>query len=194
MKKGILLVLLLTFISTLSISQELPDGQILWSSENRLSEKDFQIKINSNSNSAVFSQFYITHSINGFDFLKKNLNQRIKNIFIGNASWIDTTKTKGTYKLIEYQQMQFDLAEIYTRTFRKRILIKKNEIVKGTKIIEKINDEVMTEFSETRLDLEKETEGGQNKLEVNNWKKRIELELKELIEFKYENKKKIKLK
>ena len=62
------------------------------------------------------------------------------------------------------------------------------------RIIEKINDEIMTEFSNSRLELEKQTQSGQDSLMIENWKKQVDLKLKELDEFRYENTKKIKLK
>ncbi len=177
----------------LSFGQELQDGQKRWSSDTKLTIEDFKIKISDENNDAVFSQFMISHSIGGFDFMKRNLNQKIGNIFLGNASWIDTTKVENIQKQIDFQQMQFDLAEIEARKFRKRVLKDKSQIAKGFDIVNKINNEIMTEFSEIRLEFMKETESGRNEEKVEKWKKKIATELKDLDEFSFENKKKIKL-
>ncbi|WP_411767695.1 hypothetical protein [Winogradskyella sp. A3E31] len=176
-----------------TFGQNLQEGQKRWSSEEKLTIKDFKIKISDENNDAVFSQFTILHAIGGFDFMKRNLNQKIENIFLGNASWIDTTKVDDIQKQIDFQQMQFDLAEIHARKFRKRALENKKEIAKGFDIINQINNGIMSEFSEYRLELVKETEGGRNEQKIKEWKKRIAKELKSLDEFRYENKKKIKL-
>ena len=176
-----------------TFAQSPQEGQKRWSSEQKLTIDDFKIKISDENNDAVYSQFMISHAIGGFDFMKRNLNQKIENIFLGNASWIDTTKAAEIQKQIDFQQMQFDLAEIHARKFRKRALENKKKIAKGFDIVSQINNEIMTEFSESRLKLIKETEGGQNQEKIEEWKEKIATKLKELYEFRYENKEKIKL-
>lgn len=180
-------------ISSLSVTfgQNLQEGQKRWSSDQKLTLEDFKINISDENNDIVFSQFMISHANGGFDFMKRNLNQKIENIFLGNASWIDTTKLADIPRQIEFQQMQFDLAEIHARKFRKRALENKGQIAKGFDIINQINNEIMTEFSKSRLVLVKETENGRNEQKFAEWEEKIETELKELNEFSYENKKKI---
>ncbi|MBU2938763.1 hypothetical protein KO494_04325 [Lacinutrix sp. C3R15] len=193
MNKIIIGLILIIGSMNLTFGQSLQEGQKRWSSEHKLTIDDFKIKISDDNNDAVYSQFMISHAIGGFDFMKRNLNQKIENIFLGNASWIDTTKVAEIQKQIDFQQMQFDLAEIHARKFRKRALENKKKIAKGFDIISQINNEIMTEFSESRLELIKETEGGQNEKKIEEWKEKIANELKVLYEFRYENKKKIKL-
>ena len=191
--KGQYLGLILSIIClNLSFGQKLQEGQKRWDSEKKLTINDFKIKISDENNDAVYSQLVISNSAQGFDFLKRNLNSNVENIFLGNASWIDTTKVKNIDKQIEFQQIQFDLAEIQARKFRKKLFIKKWKISKGFDIMNKISNEIMTEFSETRLELIKETEGGHNEEKLSEWKEKIVNELKELNEFRFENKKKIK--
>ncbi|WP_111709835.1 hypothetical protein [Lutibacter citreus] len=194
MKRIFLGIIISIVCLNLSFGQELQDGQKRWSSSSKLTINDFKIKISDQNNDAVYSQFMISHSIGGFDFMKRNLNQKIGNLFLGNASWIDTTKVESIEKQIDFQQMQFDLAEIQARKFRKRILKDKREISKGFDIVNKINNETIAEFSVIRLKLMRETESGRNEKKVAEWKEKIESELKELNEFRFENKKKIKLK
>jgi hypothetical protein len=181
------------FCLHVSFGQELPKGQKRWSSNNKLSLKDFKIQIDSSNNNAVFSQFMISHAIGGLDFMKRNLNQKIENIFLGNASWIDTTRINTIEKQIDFQQMQFDLAEIQARKFRKRILTNKSKITKGFDIVNKINNEIISELAEIRLELIKDTENGRNAKKVEEWRKKIATELETLEEFRFANKKKIKL-
>ncbi|TXD56116.1 hypothetical protein ES044_17375 [Polaribacter sp. IC066] len=194
MKEKYLGIILSIICFNLSFGQKLQDGQKRWNSEKKLTVNDFKIKISDENNEAVFSQFVISYSAQGFDFLKRNLNNKIGNIFFGNASWIDTTKVKDIDKQLKFQQAQFDLAEIQARKFRKELFIKKWKISKGFDIMNKISNEIMTEFSEIRLKLIRETEGGQNKQKFSEWKEKIENKLKELNEFRFDNKKKIKRK
>ena len=136
----------------------------------------------------------VTSFTQGFDFLRRNINNRIENLFLGNASWIDTTKIRNIDKQIEFQQTQFNLAEIQARNFRKRLFIKKWKISKGFKIMNKISNEIMAEFSEKRLKLMRETESGRNQKKLTEWNEKITNELEELYEFRFENKKRIKRK
>ncbi|WP_148870429.1 hypothetical protein [Tenacibaculum adriaticum] len=191
MKKRILLITLL--ISSISFSQNLLSGQKRWSSVDKLTVDDYKIKISDSSNDAIYTQLVISHEAKGFDFFKRNLNQRVSSIFLRNASWIDTTKIKDIHKHIDFQQIQFDLSEIYTRKFRKRLLKNKNKIANGFNVLNQISNEIMAEFSNERLLLAKETRRGLNDKKIAEWKEKIALELNNLNEFRYENKKKIKL-
>jgi hypothetical protein len=193
MGKKFLIITLSLIYFNLSFGQNLQDGQKRWSSENKLSIDDFKIKISDQNNDAVYSQFKISHAISGFDFLKRNLNQKVENIFLGNASWIDTTKIESIPRQIDFQQLQFDLSEVYVRKFRKRVLEDKGQIVKGFDIINEIDNEIMEEFSEKRAELMKETESGRNQEEVLIWKEWIADQLAVFNEFSYDNKDKIKL-
>ncbi|TYB76934.1 hypothetical protein [Bizionia myxarmorum] len=191
MNRIILGILVSAICLNFTFGQELQDGQKRWSSDTKLTIDDFKIKISDNSNDAVFSQFMISHAIGGFDFMKRNLNQKIGNIFLGNASWIDTTKISGIDKQMDFQQLQFDLAEIQARKFRKRVLKDKRLISKGFDIVNQINNDIMEEFSEMRLDLMRETESGRNDQKVEEWRQKIATDLKELDEFRFDNKNKI---
>lgn len=186
------LVLIICFISN-TIGQNLQEGQLRWSAEQNLCVDDFKIKTSNGNNADVYSQFMISHTIGGLDFIKRNLNQKIENIFLGNASWIDTTKINNIHKQLKFQQLQFDLAEVSARKFRKKVLENKKKIAKGFDIINQINNTIMTEFTESRLKLFQESNGGQNEEKIEEWQQKIATKLKELFEFRFENKKKIKL-
>ena len=191
--KTILIALILGVIPFLSVlAQNLQEGQKRWSADSQLTIDDFMIKISDENNDPVYSQFVISHAINGFDFLKKNMNQKIENVFYGNASWIDTTRVDHIKKQVEFQQLQFDLAEVYTRKFRKRVLENKGQIAKGFDIINQISNEIMSELSVSRLQLVQETPSGANEEKLAEWEERITNDLNELEEFSYENKKPIK--
>ena len=194
MKKILIGIILSIFFSNLSFGQELQNGQKRWSAKEKLTSEDFKIKISDENNPTVYSQFMISYAAQGFDFLKRNLNSKIENLFLGNASWIDTTKVESIKKQIEFQQTQFDLAEIQARKFRKRLFIEKWKISKGFDIMNAISNDIMAEFSEIRLKLIQETQRGTNEQKVFEWNQKIANELKELNEFRFDNKKKIKRK
>lgn len=192
--KRFFLGFILALISfNLSFAQELQDGQKRWSSETKLSLDDFKIKVSDGTNEIAYSQFMITHAIGGLDFMKRNMNQKVGNIFLGNASFIDTTRVENIKEQLDFQQMQFDLAEIQARNFRKRVLKDKSQLTKGFDVINKINNEIMSELSEMRLTLMRETDTGRNEQKVAEWKEKIKIDLNALDDFRFENKEKIKL-
>lgn len=193
MKKMISGFLIALFCLNFGVAQNLQDGQKRWSSEDKLTVDDFKIKIADEKSDLVFSQFAINYEIGGFDFFTKNLNQKVHNIFLGNASWIDTTKIEAVDKQIEYQQSQFDIAEIYTRKFRREVLKNKTELIKGFEIVKQIDNKIMAGLSEERLRFIKETENGNNLAKLQEWREKIAFELEDLNEFRFENKTKIKI-
>lgn len=192
--KKLLLVTLLTVVGLNScFAQELQDGQKRWSSDTKLSIDDFKIKVSDANNEVAFSQFMITHAVGGLDFMKKNMNQKVGNIFLGNASYIDTSKVENIQKQIDFQQMQFDLSEIQARNFRKRILKDKSKLTKGFDIANQINNEIMAELTQMRMDLMRETNGGRDEQKISEWKERIATKLNVLHDFRFENKEKIRM-
>lgn len=183
-------------ISFLSVDgQELLDGQKRWSSENKLSINDFNIKVSDNYNEAIYSQFMISNQVGGFDFLKRNLNKKVQNLFLGNASWIDTLMvSKNINEKLKLHQLQFDLSEVYARKFRKRLLINKGKIAKGFSIVSELSNKIMSEYSKESSLLMRETKRGDDKEKLDSWSKKINQWLEELNEFRYENRKRIKIK
>ncbi|MDY0780020.1 hypothetical protein [Tenacibaculum sp. IB213877] len=176
------------------VGQDLISNQKLWSETNKLKAEDFKLKLENQSSDVIGSQFLISYEAKGFDFLKRNLNQRVKNIFISNSSWIDSSKTDDINLHIEFHQLQFDLSEIYTRKFRKRLLINKKKISKGFDEVNKIHNEISEEFTKERMLFINETKSGRNKTQLDEWKLKIKEQLLSLHEFRFENTKKIKLK
>ncbi|MBJ6366808.1 hypothetical protein [Snuella sedimenti] len=118
MNRIIIGLILTTGSLNLAFGQSLQEGQKRWSSDQKLSFEDFKIKISDENNDVIFSQFMISHAIGGFDFMKRNLNQKIENIFLGNASWIDTIKISDIQKQIDFQQMQFAFKILQVRRSR----------------------------------------------------------------------------
>ncbi|SCY36116.1 hypothetical protein SAMN05192588_2480 [Nonlabens sp. Hel1_33_55] len=190
-----ILVLLVLMTSSLVIAQNVSDNEKLWTSNEKLTMDDFELQsIANQSSDKIYSQFAITHSISGFDFLKRNFNQKIENKFITNASWIDTTQTVNEIESqIEYQQLQFDMAEVQARKFRKEAFINRKSILKGTDGIENLSNQMMNEFSRQRLALMQETDSGRDNAKVQEWKARTAEQLQSLDQFRFENTKRIRL-
>ena len=187
------ITVLFLLISVSVFGQRLQQGQKLWSASNPLEIANFKMKINDTENEALYSQFSMSYQVSGFSFLSKNFNQKILNIFLGEASWINETVLENQQAQLAFQQLQFDLSEVYTRKFRKQALIEKKKVLKGFDHLQVISNKLMSEFSQERALLIKETGSGRNTQKLSEWKERIQGKLNALNEFRYENKKKIKI-
>ena len=188
-----LLIALAVFQMCLSLAQEVQPGQKAWSAEDKLTLEDFSLKVEGDGIDPIYVQFGIGYEAQGFDFLKRNFNQSVKNVFMGHASWVDTTYSGDINQQIAFQQMFFDLAEVHARYFRKRLLQERKQMIKGLGIVNKLNDEALANFSKDRLLIIKETKHGTDKEKIKEWNEKIQADLKALDVFRYDNTKKIKL-
>ena len=183
MRSWILIVFLLAFNPLLG-QTAVDENRIFWSETRKLAVNDFGIKTQEGESNSSFAQFSMDYEIRGFDFMAKSFNKKVRNYFIKSASWIDTTNNVSVS--LRYLQTVFDLSEIYTRQFRK--LLKKNrmKIGYGMKIIEELNDKIVTDLSNRRLGYERDTKSGTLLDKQAEWELQIQKELRELKEFAYE--------
>lgn len=154
-----------------------------WSAINKLTLNDFAIKTKNFESSAAFAQFSIDYKVGGFDFLTRNFNKKVNNSIIKTASWIDTTS--DIIQLLIYQQTLFDISEIYTRQFRKLLTENRKKILKGSKIIEELNNQIMTAFSKRRIGYDRETKFGTDVAKQKDWEIQVQKELLLLNSFAY---------
>ena len=193
MKKALFILFIFVNFVNAIVAQELVNGQKRWSITDKLTIQDFKFSPPVSSQEIAYSQFIIAHKINAFDAMKRNLNQRVDNIFHGRGSWIDTLNIENIEGVLGFQQLQFDLAEVQARKFRKQLLENKGKILGGFEIVNQISDDIMTEFTEIRAHMVAETDYGRNEKAVKLWEDKIAAELKQLDQFRYENTKRIKL-
>ncbi|OJW76356.1 hypothetical protein [Spirosoma sp. 48-14] len=178
--KNISIILLLVGVSSAVFSQTNKD-YLAWSSTRRLTVNDFEIKTETVKNHPSFAHFVITYNVKGFDFMAKNFNKKISNYMIKSASWIDTSYNVSTS--LKYQQTLFDMAEVYTRRFRKELRENRKKIAFGTDFIDKMNSDIMDEFTKRRLVYDSETKFGSDALAQKRWEIDIQMELDTLKEF-----------
>ena len=157
---------------------------MLWSSTRKLTADDFAIKTKRLESSSSFAQFSLDYQVNGFDFLTKNFNRKVRNNFLSLASWIDTANNLNQSLL--YQQTLFDICEIYARHFRRGLKENRKQLAKGTKIVEELNSRYMTEFAKRRIAYDRETNFGINNLTQKEWELQIQTELADLADYAYE--------
>lgn len=182
MKKTILNFLLFLTLSTIAFGQN--DIEILrWSPTSKLTLIDFGIRTTQLETTTSFGQFSISYKVNGFDFMTKNFNKKVENLFIKSASWIDTTSS--IQQSLIYQQTLFDISEIYARQFRKALRDNRKKIISGSNFIEDLDQKYMTDFSKRRIAYDRETKFGTDTEKQKEWEIQIQKELTDLNDFGY---------
>ena len=182
--RQIFFTVILFSINYCGLSQNHPDF-LYWSATNKLTVDDFGIKKNNSQSGSCFAQFSMECSVTGFDFMTKKFNKKVRNAIIKTASWIDTTYNVD-YSL-RYQQTLFDLAEIYTRRFRKELRENRKQIAKGLAIVEELNSKISADFAKRRLQYDSETKSGTDNEKQLIWEDLIRKELQELDDYSYDN-------
>lgn len=187
------LILLAGLLCTLLLSGQEPETvEKTWSAAAPLTIADFKMPIQKPGGSPCYAQFSLNYSLRGFDYLKRNFNQKVTNVMLTNASWIDTG-AGDLNRMLLYQQILFDLQEVYAREFRKRLLENRKQLMRDNKLIDAIEAGIMEEFSEQRALFEQESDGGTNREAMIRWKQDVRLRLKSLQTYRYENEERIKL-
>ena len=176
-------------------AQNLLEGQKLWDADHPLTVNDYSVAINDANNEPIYGQFTIqTNPIRGFELLKRNFNKKVETVFIGSASWINHANVENFDKQIEFQQIQFDIAELHARKVRKNLLLNKTKLLTNSYLLKELLNNAMTRFSEMLAAFIKETKKGSDEKILLEWKNKIEGELTKLKEFDYKNTKGIKAK
>ncbi|NIF04203.1 hypothetical protein F3J23_02015 [Chryseobacterium sp. Tr-659] len=189
MKKVLLLLLLFPLIV---FSQSLQSDEFLWSKERKLQKEDYKLTTH-DSNFQIRSSINFSYHLRGFNVFNNNFNRNIINKFSSSASTLDTG-ADNIPAILDYQQTNFDLSEVYARKMRKELLIHKNKLWKGFDYANEIFNNLTSEFMKTQALMNEETNYGLNVQKLQLWKQKIHNDLEELSEFDYNNTSKIKIK
>lgn len=182
MRVLILIVSLLYINSSFgqSISE---DNLVFWSETKKLTVDDFGIKTQGEVIRPAIAQFSIDYAVNGFDFLTKNFNKKVRCYMIKSASVIDTTANVASS--LRYEQTLFDICELYVRQFRKTLKENRKKIVNGLKVVEELSQINMSDFANRRTSYDMETNSGTIEDKLSEWELQIKKELGDLKEFAY---------
>ncbi|MNK33705.1 hypothetical protein D3C87_521980 [compost metagenome] len=185
--------LLLSFflIPILAFSQNIQPDEFLWSANRKLKKEDYKILIY-DQNATVRSSINLSWQLAGFSVFNKNFNQNVLNKFSGSSSAINPD-LYNIETFINYQQLNFDLAEVYARKMRRDLLANKSTFWKGFDVANQIMNQISSDFTRTQILMDSETNQGTDSTQVRIWEQKIKKELEELSEFDYKNKSKIKI-
>ena len=190
MKKFLKLIFLLFSVAVLS-AQSTTQDEKLWSNLSKLTIADYQITTD-NLDNTVKSQISLSWQLMGFSVINKNFNQNVTNKFIRSASLINPD-LPNVKELLYYQQINFDMAEVYARKMRKDLLINKSKLWKGFDFASKILNDNLHEFYKVQLLMDRDTNGGLEAEKVKKWKDLIDTEINNNQQFDFNNTEKIKI-
>jgi len=159
------------------------EKELLWSSINKLKWEHFKgaPKVDKSSHFCG----YMDVQFNDVNFLNGKGEVKVLPTFLFECSYVQPLK-KDKY-LLEYNQVKFDLLEIYSRKMRNEFA--KSEIntkEKWLKFAKTIYDKVYAEYETDIFNLETETNFGNDYSGLIGWKFKTENGLKELNEFSSE--------
>lgn len=189
MKKLLMLFLVMPFMI---FSQVISSDEFLWDKNRSLQKEDYKLIVNDN-NVPIKSSITFSYHLKGFNVFNNNFNKNIINKFSGNSSLINPNY-KNTSALLEYQQINFDLSEVYARKMRREILMNKSKLWKGFDFAYEIFNSITSGFMKVQAEMNNDTNYGNNTEKIPFWKQKISKELDELSEFDYNNTSKIKIK
>lgn len=179
MNKIVLVLILLcgcflSFDEKINKSQEEEDV-ILWSKNRKLTWDDFQGLADETKEDNAFPSFLIESDVKlGQD----NLDVTVQCSFNKKASWTSSNSNL----LLKYFQLRFDIIELNLRKLREKVLkVKISELENG--IDDKIIENFYNRLYEVNKKYDNDTKLGQDSDKLNEWEKKVEVELKEFEAF-----------
>ncbi len=158
------------FAKNLTVSAE----QLAWSPDRRLSWEDFKATPDTlNAHHAMTAaNLAVDTKCNGNKF-----NYSVRCVFLPAASW---SKNKKSDKLLQHEQMHFDLTEVHARLLRRKLLLQGSSC---SKVQSNLNQTVNLAFAAWKADQLKFDEASKHGLDVavsKVWAVTIDKKLKQL--------------
>ena len=171
--KSILLAVSILFFVQETVAQ----NKIEWSADIVIQLSDFQsasTEINETLStysvrSGVMLDFSFSMSYYEFMFTK-NFNKKVTAIFDKKASYMSAPSIGIANQLVNFGRVEFDLAELSARKFRKKLFESKGAFT-NTNFFKPLFDEVIAEQLERYIALGKSTDMGKKNRGISNRKK-----------------------
>lgn len=185
MQKSVIFILMnLLCIFSLSSQNNDPD-KLFWSNTRKFVVSDFGIQTKDDSLGNSSAVFEIEYGVKGFNFLRKNFNQKISHYMLKPSSQIRVDENVDQY--LSYQQVMFDIEELYVRKLRKAVSDNRRKLMFTTGIVDDLKEEIIDkEMRECQALYTNETNSGANKEKQKEWEEKITQELSDLYKYAYD--------
>lgn len=179
MIKQFLTILILGFF-TLSVGAQ---NMLEWSENDYLKVDDFQAEApNTNQLQASSGSFSVSYEIGGLNLITtRNLNKNVVAQFQKDASYIDKADEETTKRMLDYQQLIFNLYELQARKLRQKFFEERGTIL--TKGPGELYEVVSTEHNKLLAKVQSETFYGASLEEIEKWNQWTLQEIEKLGEF-----------
>ncbi|MDW3196896.1 MAG: hypothetical protein R8G66_31255 [Cytophagales bacterium] len=179
----------LTFLFVLTLTSIFGQATIEWSPEYRLQLKDFQspqTEINPELNSyAIFSgnNMEFSYQMTNAQFMfTKNFNSKVSTVFNRNAAVITAPDSAMAQKLVKFGQYSFDLTELYSRKFRKKMYENKG-VFSDASFFKPIHEELQEQMNAELARVMKAIDLGQKSELLNEEHQKVLRQIEEMSDF-----------
>jgi len=146
---------------------------IAWSSDKRLSWKDFKGKVPSNNRAAATTASGITYRFSTSGTKNEfEVDFKIDTFFYPTKSWYQPSLCDEV--ILSHEQLHFDISELYARELRKRLNAATFTHANVKAEVRKIYAEINQELSEFQNRYDAETNFSRDREQQAIWNKRIE--------------------
>ena len=179
MIKQFLTILIFGFFTLGASAQNIQE----WSENYHLKAEDFQGKVpNTDQMQSTLGSFSVSYEMGGLNLITtRNLNKNVAAEFQRDASYLRQTDEESTKRLLDYQQMIFNLYELQARKLRQQFFTERRTLL--TKGPSDLHQKVLAEHTKLLSEIQNETFYGASSEEVAKWNKWILQEIDKLGEF-----------
>ncbi|BDD05518.1 hypothetical protein [Aureibacter tunicatorum] len=184
MKSALVATLLILNINFLKAQDKIewsPDVELTFADyQSSSSEINPELSVYSIGSQAGFEFFF---QMTTYEFMfTKNFNNKVNTVFDRKSSYIVATSQDLADHLVEFGKLEFDLAELSARKFRKRLYEAKGAF-SNTDFFKPLYDEIMAEQSERLSQLGKKTDLGRNAEILAEERRKVRIEIQELSDY-----------
>jgi hypothetical protein len=182
MKKTFVTVMLLLQIAVFA------QDDIPWDGKYQIQLSDFKSPASQIGSTNVYS----VHAANGIEFsfymsagefmFTRNFNSKVKNIFKRSSASLVAPDSLVANQLLDFARFEFDLSELYSRKFRKKIYENKSAF-SNVNFFKPFYDDLQKEFYARDTNAAKSTEVGKDKEILDKLHQEVLAELESLKDF-----------
>jgi len=174
-------------ICLISFSGVLSQSVLDWRHDYKLQKSDFQVSGNGFRGDVytVYAAVSIGFGVqmSNYEFMfSKNFNSKVSTTINRSASYIMASDSLTENKLLKFAQVEFDLAELYSRKFRK-MMFENKKAFSETDFYQKLYEKVQAEYAVRNSQLAQDTNMGMAELRLQESHDQILLEINELADF-----------
>lgn len=169
----VLLGFLLLCCSSISLAQE---KEIIWCDSVKLSWSDYEVKNTKHKESAMS---FIDLRYEGKVYDEK-IKIKVYAQFSPKKSWV---KPGSSQKLLNHEQLHFDIVELYARKLRKMIVETRLKPKSMNRKVSKFYNKILEQKNKCQDIYDKETNYSRNEAMQKEWSEKIDSKLDELKEY-----------